>query len=189
MVQNQKKFQKRKKQGSSWKKILGLKDLKQKSIEGFLHISREDQYSGGQLIEVYQEYLKTREQSLLSLLLLHNEDDLKGMPALLPVLSYPDFFSQDFSLCEICPPAEDKPVFQLEAADLSGLQQFFIVHEDSPHLNGAYASFGYVIAGMDVVDAIANTKTDFRDKPVSEQKMKKVTAETFGVEYPEPETV
>ena len=101
------------KRAKPWKKILGLKDLKQKSIEGFLHISREDQYSGGQLIEIYQEYLKTREQSLLSLLLLHNEDDLKGMPALLPVLSYPDFFSQEFSLCKICPPAKDKPVFQL----------------------------------------------------------------------------
>ena len=67
--------------------------------------------------------------------------------------------------------------------------QFFVMHEDAPYLDGQYAAFGKVIEGMDVVDAIANTKTDFRDKPVSEQKMKKVTAETFGVEYPEPETV
>ena len=67
--------------------------------------------------------------------------------------------------------------------------QFFVMHEDAPYLDGQYAAFGKVIEGMDVVDAIANTKTDSRDKPVSEQKMKKVTAETFGVEYPEPETV
>ncbi len=67
--------------------------------------------------------------------------------------------------------------------------QFFVMHADAPYLDGQYAAFGKVIEGMDVVDAIANTKTDFRDKPVSEQKMKKVTAETFGVEYPEPETV
>lgn len=67
--------------------------------------------------------------------------------------------------------------------------QFFVMHEDAPYLDGQYAAFGKVIEGMDVVDAIANTRTDFRDKPVSEQKMKKVTAETFGVEYPEPETV
>ena len=65
--------------------------------------------------------------------------------------------------------------------------QFFIMHEDAPHLDGQYASFGKVIEGMDVVDAIANTKRDFNDKPRQEQKMKHVTAETFGVEYPEPE--
>ena len=65
--------------------------------------------------------------------------------------------------------------------------QFFIIHEDAPHLDGQYASFGKVIEGMDVVDAIANTKRDFNDKPRQEQKMKHVTVETFGVEYPEPE--
>ncbi|MEE0204315.1 MAG: peptidylprolyl isomerase [Oscillospiraceae bacterium] len=65
--------------------------------------------------------------------------------------------------------------------------QFFIMHEDAPHLDGQYASFGKVIEGMDVVDAIANTKRDFNDKPRQEQKMKHVTVETFGVEYPEPE--
>lgn len=67
--------------------------------------------------------------------------------------------------------------------------QFFVMHADAPYLDGQYAAFGKVIEGMEVVDAIANTKTDFRDKPVSEQKMKKVTAETFGVDYPAPETV
>lgn len=67
--------------------------------------------------------------------------------------------------------------------------QFFVMHADAPYLDGQYAAFGKVIEGMEVVDAIANTKTDFRDKPVSEQKMKKVTAETFGTEYPAPVTV
>ncbi len=67
--------------------------------------------------------------------------------------------------------------------------QFFVMHADAPYLDGQYAAFGKVIEGMEVVDAIANTKTDFRDKPVSEQKMKKVTAETFGTEYPAPGTV
>ena len=67
--------------------------------------------------------------------------------------------------------------------------QFFIMHEDAPHLDGQYASFVKVIEGMDVVDAIANTKRDFNDKPRQEQKMKHVTVETFGVEYPEPEKV
>lgn len=67
--------------------------------------------------------------------------------------------------------------------------QFFVMHADAPYLDGQYAAFGKIIEGMDVVDAIANTKTDFRDKPVSEQKMKKVTAETFGTEYPAPVTV
>ena len=65
--------------------------------------------------------------------------------------------------------------------------QFFIMHEDAPHLDGQYAAFGKVFEGMDVVDAIANTRRDFNDKPRVEQKMKKVTVDTFGVDYPEPE--
>ena len=84
-----------------YKKHLGLENLKQKSIEAFLGIDREDKYSGGQLIEVYAEYLQTKDPYLLKLLLLHNEDDLKGMPKLLPILHYPDFFQQDFTLLEM----------------------------------------------------------------------------------------
>ncbi len=67
--------------------------------------------------------------------------------------------------------------------------QFFVMHEDAPYLDGQYASFGKVIEGMDVVDQIATTKTDFRDKPMEEQKMANVTVDTFGVEYPAPKTV
>lgn len=80
------------------KKLLGLESLKQKSIENFLKISREDACSGGQLIEVYEDYLRTGKECLLNLLLLHNEDDLKGMPKLLPILFYLDFPNQNFSL-------------------------------------------------------------------------------------------
>ena len=65
--------------------------------------------------------------------------------------------------------------------------QFFLMHETSPHLDGQYAAFGKVIEGMDVVDAIAGTKTDYNDRPLSEQKMVKVTVDTFGVDYAEPE--
>ena len=67
--------------------------------------------------------------------------------------------------------------------------QFFIMVDDAPHLDGQYAAFGKVTEGMDVVDAIARTpRSMFNDKPTHEQKMKTVTVETFGVEYPEPET-
>ena len=67
--------------------------------------------------------------------------------------------------------------------------QFFIMHKDAPHLDKQYAAFGKVTEGMDVVDAIARTpRSMFNDKPTHEQKMKTVTVETFGVEYPEPET-
>ena len=67
--------------------------------------------------------------------------------------------------------------------------QFFIMHEDAPHLDGQYASSGCVTEGMDVVDAIAAVRTDYNDRPRIPQVMKKVTVETFGVEYPEPEKV
>ncbi|WP_257530332.1 peptidylprolyl isomerase [Irregularibacter muris] len=67
--------------------------------------------------------------------------------------------------------------------------QFFIMHEDSPHLDGQYAAFGKAIEGMEVVDEIANVKKDFADRPREEQKMKKVTVELFGQEYPEPEKI
>lgn len=65
--------------------------------------------------------------------------------------------------------------------------QFFIMHETSPHLDGQYAGFGKVIEGEEVIDKIAAVATDYMDKPLEEQMMKKVTVETFGVEYPEPE--
>lgn len=64
--------------------------------------------------------------------------------------------------------------------------QFFVMHEDSDYLDGQYAAFGKVLEGMDVVDEIANVKTDWSDRPYEEQKMKSVTAETFGVDYAEP---
>jgi len=65
--------------------------------------------------------------------------------------------------------------------------QFFIMHKTSPHLDGAYAAFGKVFEGLDVVDKIANTMTDFRDRPMRPQVMKTVTVDTQGVEYAEPE--
>ena len=65
--------------------------------------------------------------------------------------------------------------------------QFFVMHEDSPHLDGQYAAFGKLTEGFDVLDAIAAVRTDYNDKPRTPQVMKKVTIETFGVDYPEPE--
>ena len=67
--------------------------------------------------------------------------------------------------------------------------QFFIVHADSPHLDGQYAAFGKVVEGMDVVDEIASVRVDYNDKPRKPQVMKSVTVETFGVDYGEPEKV
>jgi peptidyl-prolyl cis-trans isomerase B (cyclophilin B) len=65
--------------------------------------------------------------------------------------------------------------------------QFFIMHKDSPHLDGQYAAFGKIIEGMDVVDKIACTATDYSDRPYETQKMKKVTVDTFGEFYDAPE--
>ena len=65
--------------------------------------------------------------------------------------------------------------------------QFFIMHKNAPHLDGQYAAFGKVIEGMDVLNEIAECDTDYSDKPLDAQVMKKVTVETFGETYPEPE--
>lgn len=65
--------------------------------------------------------------------------------------------------------------------------QFFIMHADAPHLDGQYAAFGKVISGIEAVDKIASEKTDLSDRPLNEQKIKKVTVDTFGIDYPEPQ--
>lgn len=67
--------------------------------------------------------------------------------------------------------------------------QFFIMHKNSPHLDGQYAAFGKITEGMDVVNKIAETPTDYSDRPIEEQKIKTITVETFGVDYPEPEKI
>ncbi len=74
------------------------------------------------------------------------------------------------------------------APDSAG-SQFFIMHKDAPHLDGEYAAFGKITEGMDAVDKIANVETDFSDRPRVPQVMKSVTVETFGVDYPMPETM
>lgn len=71
------------------------------------------------------------------------------------------------------------------APDSAG-SQFFVMHKDSPHLDGQYAAFGKVIEGIETVDEIAMMPKSFGDRPIQPQRMKKVTVETFGVEYPEP---
>lgn len=74
------------------------------------------------------------------------------------------------------------------APDSAG-SQFFIMHKNSPHLDGSYAAFGKVIDGMENVNKIAETATDYSDRPLEDQRIKTVTVETFGIEYPEPETL
>lgn len=65
--------------------------------------------------------------------------------------------------------------------------QFFIMHKNSPHLDGSYAAFGKVTEGMDIVDKIANTPTDYNDRPLDKQVIKTIVVDTFGEEYPEPD--
>ena len=87
--------------------------------------------------------------------------------------------------------AHDRGVLSMARAmnPNSAGSQFFIMVEKAPHLDGQYAAFGKVIEGMEVADAIVSAKTDWNDRPREDQWMKKVTVETFGVEYPEPEKV
>lgn len=65
--------------------------------------------------------------------------------------------------------------------------QFFIMHKNSPHLDGSYAAFGKVTEGMENVNKIAETNTDYTDRPLADQRIKTMTVETFGTQYPEPE--
>lgn len=65
--------------------------------------------------------------------------------------------------------------------------QFFIMHKNSPHLDGSYAAFGKITEGLENVNKIAETATDYSDRPLEDQIIKSVTVETFGVEYPEPD--
>ena len=67
--------------------------------------------------------------------------------------------------------------------------QFFIIHADAPHLDGEYAAFGKLTEGLDVLDKIATTATDWSDRPRTPQVMESVTVETFGTDYDEPETL
>lgn len=67
--------------------------------------------------------------------------------------------------------------------------QFFIMHKASPHLDGLYAAFGKITEGLDVVNKIAQVETDHRDRPIEEQQIKKVTINTLGVDYKEPDTI
>lgn len=103
------------------RKLLGMDSMKLKAVEQFLGISREDRYTGGQLIQVYTDYLTSQSPARLHLLLLHNEDDLKGMAAILPVLSYPDMLRDGgtFSESRLLSPEEtesfgESPVLQMD---------------------------------------------------------------------------
>lgn len=87
--------------------------------------------------------------------------------------------------------AHDRGVLSMARAmdpDSAG-SQFFIMVDKAPHLDGGYAAFGKVIEGMETADAIVSGKTDWQDRPRQKQVMKKVTVDTFGVEYPEPEKI
>lgn len=84
-----------------YKDILGLENLKQKTVEKFLGIHRDDQYNGGQLIELYKEYCKEPSDELENLLVLHNKDDMKGMLKLLPILTYSDIFLIPFRVVKV----------------------------------------------------------------------------------------
>lgn len=67
--------------------------------------------------------------------------------------------------------------------------QFFIMHKNSPHLDGDYAAFGKVIEGMENVNKIAECDTDYNDRPIEDQVIASITVDTFGVDYPEPDKI
>lgn len=86
---------------SPCKHFLKLPDCKQKTLETFLNVNREDVYQGGELISIYHDYVKNREAGLLHSLLLHNAEDIQGLVALLPLLSYCDLFTEDLRVTKV----------------------------------------------------------------------------------------
>ena len=111
------------------KKLLGLCSLKQKAVEAFLGVDRKDVCSGGELIEVYNEYLHTHDEGLLKLLLLHNEDDLKGMPSILPILCYKDLMEGPLKLSG-CQLQEDAALLHLKYRTPMALPASFQAQSD-----------------------------------------------------------
>lgn len=85
--------------------------------------------------------------------------------------------------------AHDKGVLSMARSFMpdSAGSQFFIMHKKSPHLDGDYAGFGKIIEGIEEIDKIANVKTDYNDRPLEDVKIKKVTVDTKGIDYPEVE--
>ncbi len=99
-----------------------------------------------------------------------------------------EFAANGFSQNDI---VHDRGVLSMARAmdpDSAG-SQFFIMVDAAPHLDGQYAAFGKVTEGMDVADAIVSVRTNFRDKPLTPQKIKSVSVDTHGVDYPAPEKV
>ena len=86
---------------SGYKDIIGLPNLKQKTVEEFLGIDRDDQYTGGQLISIYHDYVCEKDPANLELLLLHNADDLKGMLSVVSMLAYPDLFLKPLRVMKV----------------------------------------------------------------------------------------
>jgi peptidyl-prolyl cis-trans isomerase B (cyclophilin B) len=96
-----------------------------------------------------------------------------------------EFYNNNFPLNDIVHERGVLSMARTPMPDSAG-SQFFIMVEDSPHLDNDYAAFGRVIEGMDVVDAIVSVDTDRNDKPLVDQRIATITVDTFGVEYPEP---
>ena len=96
-----------------------------------------------------------------------------------------EFYSNGFRANDLTHKRGVLSMARAQHPDSAG-SQFFVMHEDADYLDGQYAAFGAVIEGLETVDEIACTKTDWNDRPLAEQKMKSVTAETFGVTYDEP---
>ena len=121
------------------KHILNLTNYKQKTIETFLGIERDDKYSGGDLISVYEEYIKSRDEDLLSLLLLHNYEDVLGMIDLLPILSYVHLLNGQYS--NIIPTVNELTSYQNTQENELILEmetEFSIPKKISYHQNGIY---------------------------------------------------
>ncbi len=145
---------------SPYKNVFGIPDCKQKTVELFLGIDRTDEYTGGELIEVYRRFLEDPNEKLLNILTLHNADDVRGMFNLLPVLYYRDLFNALLN--------QNVVLFRTDAAEFPQLRTDFAIDEVSNNEDPT-AVIGLPIRAMKVQ---ANYYRDFSGKERQEILMK-----------------
>ena len=164
-----------------FKNILGLSNVKLKTVEKYMDIKRDDEYSGGDLIKVYKAYLKDRDESKKKLLLLHNHDDIKGLTEIIPILSYPVFFNNPPKVTKITNQGSHIE-FKIESRLIKPVR--FTCNDVSFDLNKEYGIV-YVPRYHGVLKYFYDNYKDYYYLPLEDKAIHKSVAQYVDKEYKE----